>query len=75
MAATVDFMVPRIDPIAPLLLLVDHFGPTFDTITPTVGAKGIEKMTTVKVKPYSWAGDGSVDTQVNLANSPFKNTL
>ena len=40
----VDFMVPRIGPITPLLLLVDHFGPIRDTMESTVAAKGIEKV-------------------------------
>ena len=43
MAATVDFMVSRIGPIAPLLLLVAHYGPICDTIKSTVTAKGIKK--------------------------------
>ena len=30
--AAVDFMVSRIGPIAPLKFLMDHFGPTRDTI-------------------------------------------
>ena len=43
-----DFMVPRIGPIEPLLLLVDHFGLFRDTIKSTIAAIKIE------IKPYSW---------------------
>ena len=39
----VDIMVSRIGPPAPLLLLVDHFGPICDSIEPTVAVTGIEK--------------------------------
>ena len=42
-AATVDFMVSRISPFSPLLLLVDHFGPIRDTIRSTVAATEIGK--------------------------------
>ena len=42
-AAKVDYMVARIGPIAPLLFLVDHFGPIHDTIKSTVAVTGIEK--------------------------------
>ena len=43
MAATADFMVSRIVPISPLLLLVDHFGPIRENIKSPVAATGIEK--------------------------------
>ena len=42
-AATVDLMMSRIGPIAPLLLLVDYFGPICYTIKSTAVATGIEK--------------------------------
>ena len=42
-AATVNFKVSRIGPIAPLLILVGHFGLIRDTIKSTVAATGTEK--------------------------------
>jgi len=35
--------------------------PIRDTIQPSVVAAGIEQMKSAQSKPYSWAGDGSVD--------------
>ena len=43
-AATVDFMVERIGPIAQLQLPVDHLGTILDTIKSTEAATGIEQM-------------------------------
>ena len=42
MATVVDFMVSLIDPIAPLLFLMDRFEPIRDTITSTVAATEIK---------------------------------
>ena len=47
--ATIDFIVSRIGPITPLLLLLDHFGPIRDTIKSTVTAKRWNKWKTLKV--------------------------
>ena len=47
-AATVDFMVSRICPIAPLLLLLDHYGPIRDTIKSTVSATRSKKAKLLK---------------------------
>ena len=42
-AATLDFVVSKIGTIAPLLLLLDHFGAIRNTIKLTVATAGIEK--------------------------------
>ena len=42
-AATVDFVVSLIVPIAPLLLLVNQFGTIRDIIRSTVAATGMKK--------------------------------
>ena len=47
--ATVDLMVLRIDPIAALRVLVDHFGPIRDTIKYRTGHRN------KKDKKHSWA--------------------
>jgi len=44
--ATIDFIVSRIGPIVPSLLLEDHFGPIRDAIKSTAGT---EKIKTLKV--------------------------
>ena len=56
----VDFIVSRKGPIAPLLLLVDLFGPIRRIINSTVAATEIEKeiKKALKCKPYSWVGNG-----------------
>ena len=55
MAATVDFNVSQIGPIAPLLLLVeDHFETIRDTDKSTVSATGIDKMKNALNK-LSWS--------------------
>ena len=43
-AATVNFMVSRIGLKAPLLLLLDNFGPIHDTLKSTVAVEGMETM-------------------------------
>ena len=51
MAATVDFMVSRIDQIAPVLLLVDHLSiPTLKTVTWTLFVKWMKVSLTRKVQ-------------------------
>ena len=63
MAATLDFIVSRIGPIAPLLLLVDHFETIQDTIKSTLVATEIENNEKRSRKPYFLAKDGSVGPQ------------
>ena len=53
MAATANFMVSQIGPIAPLQLSVDHFEPIYDPIKSTVAAAGIKKFKTLKVNRIS----------------------
>ena len=47
-AATVDLMVSRIGIIAPLLIVLDHFGPIRTTLKSHVAVTGIKKSSRLK---------------------------
>ena len=73
MAATVSFMVSRIGPVAPLLLLLDHFGPIRDIIKLTVATTVIVKMKSKfsisELKTVPWT------PYVKIVISPCKGAL
>ena len=66
-----DFMVSRIGLFSMLLLMVDPFGPTRDTMISNEADTRI-RMKTALSKPYSRAGDGSVDTQCKIGGHSLK---
>ena len=49
----VDIMVSWIGPFAPILVLVEQFGPIRDSINSTMAAIGIENVSTLKVHRIS----------------------
>ena len=75
MAATLDLIVSRIGPIAPLLLLMANFGQIRDTIKSTKAATEKEKLNRLKQIIFlSWRRIRTTP-YVKSINSPFNNWL